>query len=125
MGGYHKPWVTRTDTGSFPASSGAGAGGGPGGPGAYGPRPGSVMPGIPRKPGPVGAGYVCHRCGQPGHFANKCPMVQNDDGTFEQRALPQRLMNVSNPSRKRVASLAGIDIKNKTVIPSYILHFNL
>lgn len=62
-----------------------------------------------------GAGYVCRRCGKPGHFLPNCPT--NGDPAYENKPqLNQKLMNTSTGSRKIVATLEGIETKNKTVI---------
>ena len=62
-----------------------------------------------------GAGYVCRRCGKAGHFLPNCPT--NGDPAYENKpAQNQKLMNTSQGSRKIVATLEGIETKNKTVM---------
>jgi hypothetical protein len=69
-----------------------------------------------------GAGYVCRRCGKAGHFLPNCPT--NSDPSYDKQP-PQKLMNTSTGSRKIVATLEGIDTKNKTVIYCTLLIINL
>jgi Zinc knuckle len=64
-------------------------------------------------PGSHGVGYVCRRCGKAGHFLPNCPT--NGDPSYDKQP-PQKLMNTSTGSRKIVATLEGIETKNKTVI---------
>ena len=59
-----------------------------------------------------GAGYVCRRCGKAGHFLPNCPT--NGDPSYDKQP-QQKLMNTSTGSRKIVATLEGIETKNKTV----------
>ena len=93
------------------ASSAAGSSQGTGG-----------LAGVPRRwpqaggnsfPGSHGVGYVCRRCGKAGHFLPNCPT--NGDPSYDKQP-PQKLMNTSTGSRKIVATLEGIETKNKTVI---------
>ena len=103
--GGNRTWVN--DGASIPASSGQGASG---------------LAGITRRQGGGvassgghGAGYVCRRCGKAGHFLPNCPT--NGDPAYENKPIQnQKLMNTSQGSRKIVATLEGIETKNKTVM---------
>ncbi len=81
----------------------------PGGrPRPYGP-PGNQYPGQQRPP----PGYICNRCGQAGHFIKFCPT--NNDPTFDSTMPGIRLLNVPVASRKKLASIEGIDTTNTIV----------
>ena len=56
-------------------------------------------------------GYMCHRCGQTGHYIKYCPT--NGDPTFDPT---NRLLNVPQASRKKLANLEGVDVTNTTVV---------
>jgi Zinc knuckle len=103
--GGNRTWVN--DAAGSAASSGQSTGG---------------LAGVPRRwpqaggfsfPGSHGVGYVCRRCGKAGHFLPNCPT--NGDPSYDKQP-PQKLMNTSTGSRKIVATLEGIETKNKTVI---------
>lgn len=88
---------------------------------AGGSQGGGGLTGVPRRwpatgtaasSGNHGAGYVCRRCGKAGHFLPNCPT--NGDPSYDKQP-PQKLMNTSTGSRKIVATLEGIETKNKTV----------
>ena len=71
-----------------------------------------------------GAGYVCRRCGKAGHFLPNCPT--NGDPAYENKpAQNQKLMNTSQGSRKIVATLEGIETKNKTVMHNKGIQFKI
>ena len=59
----------------------------------------------------AGGGYACTRCGKTGHNMKYCPT--NGDPAFDPEI---RLMNIPKNSKRRVASLEGVDTNNKTVV---------
>jgi hypothetical protein len=65
-------------------------------------------------------GYVCSRCGKSGHNVKYCPT--NGDPNFDPEI---RLLNIPKVSRRKVASLEGIDISNKKVMSVTGSHFRV
>ena len=64
--------------------------------------------------GTAGPGYVCQRCGKPGHFVNRCP-TNGDEKYDKQKTQANKLFAVSTGSKKKVTSLDNIDTKSNTV----------